>query len=209
MKKNSQDNVIQFEPELESTESKIFFWLEKYWKPIATIVGIIVAAWLFILIVSWFRGKQIERYAQKFAQQKSATERLQWAESSLPHGLDGLKGFVFLETANEAFKNKDFEKALQYYEKAKAILSVSPLAEHAQLGYAFSAIYAKDLNKAERMFSLLQYNHSGFVKAQALYGLAYIACQNKNADALESNKEKLKSLPEAESLQVQIDALKI
>jgi hypothetical protein len=191
------------------TEFKIWVWLEHYWKILASISVVIVCTWASFLLARWCQRKQIQHHLAHYEQQKTLSERLQWAEKILPQGLKSLQGFTFLEKANDDFSHKNYLSAIHYYQKAIQHLTISPLLEQAQLGYAFSNIYALNVEEAEKTFLNLVRCSSNYLRAQAFYALGYIAYQKNDSKAFDEYCKELARFPEGDSFLSQLNILKI
>jgi hypothetical protein len=191
------------------TEFKIWIWLERYWKILVSISVVVVCTWASFLLVRWCQKKQVQHHLAQYEQQKTLSERLQWAEKTLPQGLKSLQGFTFLEKANDDFSHKSYLSAIHYYQKAMQHLTISPLLEQAQLGYAFSNIYALNVEEAEKTFLNLVRCSSNYLRAQAFYALGYIAHQKNDSKAFNDYCKELACFPEGDSFLSQLNILKI
>ncbi|MDR0755891.1 MAG: hypothetical protein LBE99_03190 [Puniceicoccales bacterium] len=190
-------------------EFKIWVWLEHYWKILASVAAVVVCTWASFLLVKWCQRKQVQYYLAQYERQKTLSERLQWAEKTLPQGLKSLQGFTFLEKANDDFSHKNYLSAAHYYQKAMQHLTISPLLEQAQLGYAFSNIYALNVEEAEKTFLNLIRCSSNYLRAQAFYALSYIAHQKNDSKAFDHYCEELARFSEGDAFLSQLNILKI
>jgi hypothetical protein len=191
------------------TEFKIWAWLERYWKILASVAVVAVCTWTSFLLVKWCQRKQVQYHLAQYERQKTLFERLQWAEKMLPQGLKSLQGFTFLEKANDDFSHKNYLSAVHYYQKAMQHLIVYPLLEQAQLGYAFSNIYALNAEEAEKTFLNLVRCSSDYIRAQAFYALGYIAYQKNDSRAFDDYCKELARFPEGDAFLSQLNILKI
>ncbi|MDR2769012.1 MAG: hypothetical protein LBB19_00415 [Puniceicoccales bacterium] len=197
------------EKEDMSTEFKIWAWLERYWKILASIVAVVVCTWASCLLVRWYQRKRVQHYLAQYEQQKTLSEQLQWAEKTLPQGLKSLQGFTFLEKANDDFSHKNYLSAVHYYQKAMQYLTIFPLLEQAQLGYAFSNIYVFNVEEAEKTFLNLVCCSSDYIRAQVFYALSYIAYQKNDSRAFDDYCKELARFPEGDAFLSQLNILKI
>jgi hypothetical protein len=195
--------------EVVPTEFKIWVWLERYWKILASLSVVVVCIWASFLLARWCQKKQVQHYLTQYERQKTLSERLQWAERRLPQGLKSLQGFTFLEKANDDFSHKNYLSAAHYYQKAMQHLTIFPLLEQAQLGYAFSNIYALNVEEAEKTFLNLVRCSSNYLRAQAFYALSYIAHQRNDSKTFNNYCEELARFPEGDAFLSQLNILKI
>lgn len=189
-------------------EQKVLTWFRRHWMwPVILLAGVVIF-WGSGRVHAWLKEKQDLRLLALFSDQKTLANKLEWAKQELPASLNGLRGFVFLESANDAYTRGNFEMAAEFYGKAVGYLNLSPLLEHAQRGYAFSALHTKDYEKGKQMFELLAKNNLNYIRAESLYALGFLAARSKNWEEFERHTNDLGKLQEGEHFFSQLKALK-
>ena len=206
MKHSKDTETAEMEQPVIPVEIKIWSYLQRYKNILLSSFSIILAAWAFHALFAWGQEKRIQFHLAKYAKLTTHEEQLRWAETRLPKGLNALKGFIFLEKANKDFNKRHYEEAANYYQKAIQYLTISPLLEHAQLGYAFSELYDNHTEEAKSTLISLTNNNSAYLKALANYTLGYLAHNEKDAEAFSNYSKALSQFPEGENF---INQLKI
>lgn len=189
-------------------ERKIWNWLAQHaqlW------VRIVCAAFVIggvFVVFRWMNERKAQKCLRDYQSKATLAERVTWAEgASLPSGVENMRGLVFLKQANESMKAKEYEKALRYYQKAKAYLKTQPFPDEAAVGAGFAALHVNDLEAAEKEFHPLCKSTSKYIHSQALYGLCYIAGKRGNAQNFSHYKTQLLGYDLSNGLATQIEVL--
>ena len=189
-------------------ERKIWNWLVQHaqlWVRIACTAFVIGAV---VVVFRWMNERKAQKCLRDYQSKATLEERIAWAESaSLPSGVGDVRGLVFLEQANESMKAKEYEKALRYYQKAKAHLKIQPFSDEASVGVGFAALHVNDLEAAEKEFHPLCKSTSKYIHSQALYGLCYAAGKRGNAQNFSHYKTQLLGYDLSNGLATQIEVL--
>lgn len=205
-----QNAEFEHEPQQDVTvrERKIWNWLVQHaqlWVRIACTAFVIGAV---VVVFRWMNERKAQKCLRDYQSKTTLAERIAWAESaSLPSGVGNVRGLVFLEQANESMKAKEYEKALRYYQKAKAHLKIQPFSDKAAVGCGFAALYINDLEAAEKEFHPLCKSTSKYIHSQALYGLCYVAGKRGNAQNFSHYKTQLLGYDLGNGLATQIEVL--
>ena len=189
-------------------ERKIWNWLVQHaqlWVRIACAAFVIGGV---VVVFRWMNERKAQKCLRDYQNKATLAERVTWAEdTSLPSGVGNVRGLVFLEQANESMKAKEYEKALRYYQKAKAHLKIQPFPDEAAVGAGFAALQVNDLEAAEKEFHPLCKSASKYIHSQALYGLCYVAGKRGNAQNFSHYKTQLLGYDLSNGLATQIEVL--
>ena len=189
-------------------ERKIWNWLVQHaqlWVRIACTAFVIGGV---VVVFRWMNERKAQKCLRDYQSKATLAERIAWAEgTSLPSGVGDVRGLVFLEQANESMKAKEYEKALRYYQKAKAHLKIQPFSDEASVGVGFAALHVNDLEAAEKEFHPLCKSTSKYIHSQALYGLCYVAGKRGNAQNFSHYKTQLLGYDLSNGLATQIEVL--
>ena len=118
MNKNSEENkdftdIKELKP--VSIERKIWDWVNQYRHFLLNIAIVLLVSFTFYTIIGKWNQYKAQKCLIEYSKKVTLEERVKWAESSLPKTLNNLRGFIFLENANENIKQKNFEKAIVYF----------------------------------------------------------------------------------------------
>ena len=189
-------------------ERKIWNWLVQHaqlWVRIACTAFVVGG---LVVVFRWMNERKAQKCLRDYQSKTTLVERVAWAGgASLPSGVGNVRGLVFLEQANESMKAKEYEKALRYYQKAKAHLKIQPFSDEAAVGCGFAALYINDLEAAEKEFHPLCKSTSKYIHSQALYGLCYVAGKRGNAQNFSHYKTQLLGYDLGNGLATQIEVL--
>lgn len=205
-----QNAEFEHEPQQDVTvrERKIWNWLVQHahlWVRIACTAFVVGG---LVVVFRWMNERKAQKCLRDYQSKTTLAERVAWAEgASLPSGVGNVRGLVFLEQANESMKAKEYEKALRYYQKAKAHLKIQPFSDEAAVGCGFAALYINDLEAAEKEFHPLCKSTSKYIHSQALYGLCYVAGKRGNAQNFSHYKTQLLGYDLGNGLATQIEVL--
>ena len=189
-------------------ERKIWNWLVQHAQLWVRIVCAVVVIGGVVVVFRWMNERKAQRCLRDYQSKATLAERVAWAEgTSLPSCVGNVRGLVFLEQANESMKAKEYEKALRYYQKAKAHLKIQPFSDEAAVGVGFAALHVNDLEAAEKEFHPLCKSTSKYIHAQALYGLCYVAGKRGNAQNFSHYKTQLLGYDLSNGLATQIEVL--
>ncbi|HCI57000.1 MAG TPA: hypothetical protein DEW74_02640 [Opitutae bacterium] len=158
------------------------------------LIGLTIGA-----VVGIFKGWQAHRinhYVAEYAKCSTLADQVAWAKLSVPSQLSNLQAFVFLRQAHEYEHKGEWSDALECYRQAKTYGTLSPLKEQARMGYAFIALQLDQLDAAEAEFKTLYQGPLNYLKAQALYGLCFIAHRRENGEQLKRYLQQLQTLKE-------------
>ncbi len=197
-----------------ANERKIWNWLNQHVPLLIYVAFAILILGAISFIFRWLNEQESRKCLQEYRTKTSLSERVAWAENtSLPSSLKNIQGFVFLEQANKSMKNGAYAKAMLYYQKAKKSLLVFPLREQANIGYAYAALNAHQLEVAEKelqaFYQELQIFYkcpTHYLRAQALYALCEIAAQRKDLQQFHHYKTQLQACEQGDLFLPQIEA---
>ena len=207
---STQNTTPDYEPQRDIVvrERKIWDWIVQHAQLLVRIACIAVVVSGVVIAFRWMNERKAQKYLRAYQSKTTLSERIAWVESaSSPTCVRDIRGFTFLESANDHMRKKEYERALGDYRKAKSPLKVSPLSEEAALGLGFAALHVSDLNVAEKEFQLLCKSTSKYVNAQALYGLCYIAGKRGDLQNFSHYKTKLVGYDPGNGLTTQIEVL--
>lgn len=162
-----------------SIESFLFdLWYRYRWCIIWGIIGVI-----FLVIgvqgVKLYYKYEVARLQEEFSEAVESGRELQFAAENSD---EPLAGFVFLNEADKAYRDKQYAQAKDFYDKATAAFQGTLFEGRAILGSAFSNIFSGEVEKGKELLEKLANNLkvAESHRAQALYQLALIALQEKD-----------------------------
>ena len=190
-------------------EKKIWTWLGKYVHYLLNFAIVCLVALCFYFILQKWSQHKTQKLIADYATKNTLEERVKWAEGSLPTSLNNLRGFIFLENASALLEQKNPEKAILYFQKARTLLKISLLKEQALAGYAFTNLEIQQFDVAETAFLELYKCTFKYLRAQALYALCLIAEKRNDANSFENYKKQLQTYDEGVDFLNRLDLLKI
>ena len=206
---NKKTEAVETNVETISWEKKIWNWLGKYNKWLVNTACVAVVAWAFYLILCWWSEHRTQKFLGEYSTKATLAERVAWAEGCcVPKSLDNLKGFIFLENAHAYLEAKDYGTAITYFEKANALLKISPLKEQALTGCAFTYMQINKLEESKKLFLELYTCKSKYLRAQALFALCYIADLEGNNRDFEQYKKQLETYDEGAGFLQKLEVFK-
>ena len=177
-------------------EQKIWNWLSKYARYVGVVLLAAIVAWGMYLVAHFWMEHSAKKHLKVYATMTTLADRVKWAEGSLPKNLKNTQGIVFLENAYALMDEQKYMDSVVYFEKAKDCLSIFPLKEQAISGAASACLQLGKLEEAKKSFLELYKCNSKYLRAQALFGLCYVAAQMKNDKDLSNYKNLLQAYDE-------------
>ena len=187
-------NLIDLEEAVElSVEEKInLFWMQNK----QSVVGVL--ALVIIAIIGYNGAKLYQNY--KVEQLQTSYSEAQangtLAEFADAHSQHKLGAFAALTVADQAYQDKDFSRANDYYTAAATGLKDHLLEGRARLGEAFAQYYQGDKAKGLSLLRSLTADSAlaESARAEAAYHLAVEADLSGDASAFENYQSQIQSL---------------
>lgn len=187
-------NLIELELAEEiSIEDRIsMYWMENK----RFIIGCVAALVLAIVATNGIRIYQefsTEQLQADYAAAQSDATLAEFAQANSDHALGGLAALTF---ADQAFRDKEFSQALEFYAIASQALSGNILAGRAALGQAFSLYYndQTELGLARLNSISADSNLPESARAEAIYHLAIEADMAGNNEVFENYAAQINAM---------------
>mgnify|MGYP006277647307 CR=1 FL=1 len=192
--KTDERNLVEQELNAElPPEEKIKLWWERNRAALA--LGVIIA----LLMVVGFQGLRIYRQSFDAKVQEawlaidSEETRLAFAES---HGTHPLGSLAYLQLADTAYGEGDYETANSYYEQAGEGAAEPLFQGRARLGYAVTSIHTGALDSGKTLLEKIARdpNELQAVRAEAAYHRAILAIEEGQPEVFQTFNQLLFSL---------------
>jgi predicted negative regulator of RcsB-dependent stress response len=187
-------NLIDLEEAVElSVEEKInLFWMQNKQSIVRLLILGIVAI-IGFNGAKIYQGYKVEQLQASYSEAKANGTLAEFADTYSQHKLGA---FAALSLADQAYQDKDFSLATDYYTAAALGLKDHLLEGRARLGEAFSQYYQGDQAKGLSLLRSLTADSAlaESARAEAAYHLAVEADLSGDTDAFDNYQSQIQSL---------------
>ena len=168
-------------------------WWQKNGKSLIAGALIIVIGTGLIFGFRAYRASQEDALQVAFNDAVATDTLAEFAEANAGYPLAGIAA---LQTANFAFGEQDWNRALEFYSLAAESLAGNPLSGKARLGVAITQSKMGESTKAKNILATLADDTTEFpaARAEALYFLSLLALEEGQQDEFEKWSGKLADL---------------
>jgi tetratricopeptide (TPR) repeat protein len=176
-------------------ERTINFWNEyknQLIRAAVVLVGVVIAIQL-VSVLQDYRLGSVQKDFQNAYLDGSEEAKLEFAKG---HSSYAMASSVYIELADKAYREDDYQTAIEHYQKAYKSLKGTALEARAALGLGISSVRAEDKEAGQKIFLEVLSSKSALDshKAEAAYHLTILALEQNNFGLAKSYLKKIENM---------------